>query len=63
MDFLLVARLFHLDDGTGFDEQAGDFDGFAERAAAVIAKVDDQQVHAPFGRNRSSTFCSPWPCS
>ena len=46
MDFLLVARLLHLHDGARFDEQAGDFDGFAQRAAAVVAQVDDQQVDA-----------------
>ena len=57
MDFLFVARLLHLDDRARFDEQAGDFDGFAQGAAAVIAEVDDQQVDAPLGRWKlSSTF-------
>ncbi len=36
----------HLDDGAGLDEQAGDLDGFAQGAAAVVAEVDDQHVDA-----------------
>ena len=47
MDVLLAARRLHLHDRSRFDEQAGDFDRFAQGAAAVVPQVDDQQVDAP----------------